>query len=30
MPVSQLILIVLAGMGAGAVNALVGSGTLIT
>lgn len=30
MPVSQLILIVLAGMGAGAVNAVVGSGTLIT
>ena len=30
MPVSQLIVIVLAGMGAGAVNSLVGSGTLIT
>lgn len=30
MPVSQLVLIVLAGMGAGAVNSLVGSGTLIT
>lgn len=30
MPVSQLVLIVLAGLGAGAVNSLVGSGTLIT
>lgn len=30
MPVSQLVLIVLAGVGAGAVNSLVGSGTLIT
>ncbi|MGH3561790.1 MAG: sulfite exporter TauE/SafE family protein [Mycobacterium sp.] len=30
MPVSELVLIVLAGVGAGAVNSLVGSGTLIT
>lgn len=30
MPVSQLVLIMLAGVGAGAVNSLVGSGTLIT
>lgn len=30
MPVSQMVLIVLAGVGAGAVNSLVGSGTLIT
>ncbi len=30
MPVSQLVLIVLAGVGAGAVNSVVGSGTLIT
>lgn len=30
MPVSEMVLIVLAGMGAGAVNSLVGSGTLIT
>lgn len=30
MPLSQLVLIVLAGVGAGAVNSLVGSGTLIT
>ena len=30
MPVSQMILIALAGVGAGAINALVGSGTLIT
>jgi len=30
MPVSHMILIALAGMGAGAINALVGSGTLIT
>ncbi|KAA1431360.1 sulfite exporter TauE/SafE family protein [Mycolicibacter arupensis] len=30
MPVSQMVLILLAGVGAGAINALVGSGTLIT
>ncbi|NDJ91878.1 TSUP family transporter, partial [Mycolicibacter kumamotonensis] len=30
MPVSQMVLIILAGVGAGAVNSLVGSGTLIT
>ncbi|CAJ1497713.1 sulfite exporter TauE/SafE family protein [[Mycobacterium] kokjensenii] len=30
MPVSQMVLIVLAGVGAGAINSLVGSGTLIT
>ncbi|MEB3023675.1 sulfite exporter TauE/SafE family protein [[Mycobacterium] crassicus] len=30
MPVSQMVLIILAGVGAGAINALVGSGTLIT
>lgn len=30
MPVSHLVLIVLAGLGAGAINAIVGSGTLIT
>lgn len=30
MPVSQMILIALAGVGAGAINAIVGSGTLIT
>ncbi|HEX2400028.1 MAG TPA: sulfite exporter TauE/SafE family protein, partial [Mycobacterium sp.] len=30
MPVSHMILIALAGVGAGAINAIVGSGTLIT
>ena len=30
MPVSHMILIALAGVGAGAINAVVGSGTLIT
>nr|WP_264017295.1 sulfite exporter TauE/SafE family protein [Mycolicibacter longobardus] len=30
MPVSQMVLIILAGVGAGAINSLVGSGTLIT